>query len=396
MSPPVVGIVCEYDPFHLGHARQFALIRQQLPKARIVCVMSGPFTQRGMPALYSPAFRAKAALAAGADLLLELPSLFALREAQHFALGSVSILHRLGFVSHLSFGCEHPALDMLWAAARLLEAEDAPYASLRKTHLDSGLSFAAAQGKALSARLGNGENGEDALSPLFSAPNNILAISYLRALLRLRSPMVPLPVLREGSYHAKGLAAPGFPSATAVRAALLAGETAQAEAACGYPFPATEPFCHPQALDRVLLAALRGMSKTQLAALPDCTEGLENRLYTICREATSREDLLAALKTKRYPHARLSRLCAHGLLSITAALQAEQPLPTYARLLGFRKESLDLLGRFPACGLPLIAKAADGPMENPAYRLDERAYDFWALGAGQPAGWMYRQPIQIL
>ena len=82
---PVVGIICEYDPFHRGHARQFALIRQTLPDARIVCVMSGCFTQRGMPALFSPAFRARAALTAGADLVMELPCAFAVRDAENFA-----------------------------------------------------------------------------------------------------------------------------------------------------------------------------------------------------------------------------------------------------------------------------------------------------------------------
>ena len=102
----VVGIICEYDPFHRGHRRQFELIRAQLPGARIVCLMSGPFTQRGMPALHSPADRARAALEGGCDLVLELPCAFSVRDAEHFALGGVSILTRLGFVTHLSFGAE--------------------------------------------------------------------------------------------------------------------------------------------------------------------------------------------------------------------------------------------------------------------------------------------------
>ena len=114
---PTVGIICEYDPFHRGHARQFALVREKLPDARIVCVMSGCFTQRGSAALFAPAFRARAALDAGASLVLELPCAFALREAENFALGGIALLDRLGFVTHVSFGCEDDDLPFLQTAA---------------------------------------------------------------------------------------------------------------------------------------------------------------------------------------------------------------------------------------------------------------------------------------
>lgn len=119
-----VGIICEYDPFHRGHARQFALIREQLPDAPIVCLMSGCFTQRGMPALFSPAFRAQAALRAGAAMVLELPCAFSARDAEHFALGGVSIFDRLGCITHLSFGTENPDLEKLRRAAAILETPD--------------------------------------------------------------------------------------------------------------------------------------------------------------------------------------------------------------------------------------------------------------------------------
>ena len=398
---PVVGIICEYDPFHLGHARQFSLIRKQLPGAAIVCVMSGPFTQRGMPALYSPSFRANAALHAGAALVLELPCLFAVREAENFAVGSVSILHRLGFVTHISFGCETENLALLWGAASLLEMNPPAFQEALHAHLQKGMSFAKAHGLALAQTLAapppSGISAEpvSALLSTFSAPNNILAVSYLRALRRLQSGILPLPVLRDGHFHETSLATPGSPSATAVRTALLMGDTKRAETACGYSLP-PEPICAPVALDTALLYQLRQMTARQLAALPDCTEGLENRLLLCCRKATSRAALLAALKTKRYPHARLNRLCTHGLLGITAALQAEHPAPSYVRLLGFRTQSAALLHGLRQSGLTVIAKAADGPHQNTSYQLDMHAYDLWALGAQQPAGMMLREPVQIV
>lgn len=416
MNRPVAGIICEYDPFHRGHQRQFELIRQQLPDAAIVCLMSGPFTQRGMPALFSPAFRAEAALRAGADMVLELPCTFAVRDAEHFALGGVSILSRLGFVTHLSYGVEDSSID-LEAAARLMEEPTEQYTAVLRGELDKGCSFAAAQGTALAACVpyeapAPGSNAADRQTArdLWQQPNLILALCYHRALLRLGSSSQSLPVKRLGGYHdavlpagtagasldASSSPAAVYPSATAVRKAYLHGDTTAAEAACGYPLPVdgdAKPVCQPDALDSVLLYRLRSMTPEQLRCLPLCTEGLEYRLAAAVRQTTSRETLLEALKTKRYARARLSRLCAHGLLGMTKELLEAHPLPEYVRLLGFRKESAHLLSCLRDSAIPIITKAADGDLQNPLYALDNTAYDLWALGAGIPAGLMMRSQV---
>lgn len=157
---PVVGVICEYDPFHIGHARQFTLIRQQLPDARIVCVMSGCFTQRGMPALFAPAFRAEAALRAGADVVLELPCTFAVREAENFALSGVSLLNALGCVTHLSFGLEMENLLQLQAAAAVLETPDGIFTDTLHALLAKGSPFSAAQAEAVAASLAAGRGND--------------------------------------------------------------------------------------------------------------------------------------------------------------------------------------------------------------------------------------------
>ena len=307
-----MGIICEYDPFHRGHRRQFELIRAQLPGARIVCLMSGPFTQRGMPALHSPADRARAALEGGCDLVLELPCAFSVRDAEHFALGGVSILTRLGFVTHLSFGAED-GLDALLPAAALLDAPTPAFQEALRAALVRGASFAAAQGEALAACL---------------------------------------------------------------------------------PAPRPAPTCRPDALDSVLLYKLRTQSAQALARLPDCTEGLENRLKACAAHAATRDELLSLLKTRRYAHARLSRLCCHALLDITGDLLSAYPLPTYARLLGIRRGALS--GELRRSALSLPARAADLNPYDPLAALDLRAYDLWALGAGLAQGMMQRQKVCAL
>lgn len=382
MGKPIVGIICEYDPFHAGHKHQFELIREHLPDARIVCLMSGCFTQRGMPALHQPRARAEAALRAGADMVLELPVAFSVRDAEHFALGGVEIFTKLGFVTHLSFGAEDDTA-LLQKAAQLLEAPAPAFTEALKTSLAKGASFASAQGDALAACLGG---------DVWQKPNNILALCYLRAILRLHSPLLPLPVQREGDYHARELDVNPWPSASAVRKAFLAGQEGAADAACGYALPRS-PVCRPDSLDTLLLYRLRSLSAEELRLLPDCTEGLENRLSACARQAASREELLALLKTKRYAYARLSRLCAHALLGMISPLPAH---PSYVRLLGFRKEAAELTALLKESALPVISKAADGPMEDSLFQLDLHAYDLWALGAGLPAGLMLRQGVSVI
>lgn len=381
-----VGIICEYDPFHRGHAHQFAEIRRAFPDASIVCLMSGCFTQRGLPALFSPADRAAAALENGADLVLELPAAFALRDAEHFALGGVSILERLGFVTHLSFGVEDE-LSVLYPAAALLEAPDEAFQNRLRFFLGMGLSHAAARGKALGERF---PEAGDALQ----RPNNILALCYLRALRRIKSSMLPLPVRREGNYHADALSPHAFPSARAVRASILSGCQADAETACGYALPHS-PICPPDALDQALLFRLRGMTPEELRGYPYCSEGLENRLLNAAKEAVCRETLLESVKTRRYSLTRLNRLLTQTMLYMNEALLQSYPEPEFVRLLGFRRERKALLSLLKKSRIPIVAKAADAARDHPLFQLEERAYDLWALGASLPARQLFRTQVVI-
>ena len=380
----IVGVIAEYNPFHRGHAWHLRQARALARADAVVAVMSSCFTQRGEAALLSPADRTRMALSCGADAVFALPAMWSVRDAEHFALGGVALLRALG-VDAISFGAETADAERLWAAARLLERPSAAMSSAMQEHLAHGLPWP----EALAA-------ATDSLDPgagrLLSSPNNTLAICYLRAMLRLGANMDVYPVPRQGDYHDTAVSG-GFASATALRGTILRGDWRSArqampeEAYALLEDAALRGRLHrPEALDLPLLYRLRGMSGEELAALPDLSEGIEQRLRGAALTARSREDMLQAAKTRRYPYARLSRLCAHALLGFTADLLADTPLPPAAWLMGLRDTARPLMARLSASGFPIIAKAADYDRSLPWFQAELRAWDVWALGAGLPAG----------
>ena len=187
-----VGIVCEYNPFHLGHEKQLRMARERLgANTPVVCLMSGNFVQRGAPALFDKTVRARAAVECGASLVLELPVTCALSSAEGFARGAVEIFDRLGAVDTLCFGSETGDAAALVRAA---EAMTAPaFTQALRLALTDGLSYPAAQQRALEETLGDGA--------LLTSPNDILAAEYCKALFERRSRIRPLAVRREGGYH---------------------------------------------------------------------------------------------------------------------------------------------------------------------------------------------------
>ena len=207
----ITGIICEYNPFHLGHRKQLDTVRRLKGENRgIVCLMSGDFVQRGHPAILHKSRRARAAVLCGADLVLELPVTASLSSAEGFAARGVEIL--APFCDDLCFGAESDDPAALLEIARALLSDGFP--PLLRTELDKGLSFPAARQAALEAM---GLPGS-----LVTQPNNILAIEYCKAILSQNTAMAPFPILRQGSYHDTA-PDPANPSATAVRHLLASG-----------------------------------------------------------------------------------------------------------------------------------------------------------------------------
>ena len=234
----IVGVVAEYNPFHLGHAAHLRRAREASGADWVVAVMSTCFVQRGEAALLSPADRARMALAAGADAVIALPCLWSVRDAEHFALGGVALLDGLG-VDALSFGAESADLPRLTLAAEMLEAPDKAFQGAVRRHLAAGLPHPAALAAAA-------EETFPGLGALLSAPNNTLGVCYLRAIKRLGNRITAVPIAREGCYHATSLTQ-AMPSATAVRGAVLRGDWLRARQAMP-----------PRAVDILEHAALTG------------------------------------------------------------------------------------------------------------------------------------------
>ena len=361
------GIVAEYNPFHRGHAWHIAETRRRLGgDAPVVCVMSGHWVQRGECALADKWLRAALALDRGADLVVELPTPWAMASAESFARGAVSLLAATGVVDVLSFGSETGELAPLEEAAAALDAPD--YPERLRAALGRGLSFPAARQEAAGAAC-------------LSAPNNNLGVEYLRALKALGSTIRPLTVPRQGAGH-DGPAAGGFASASELRRLLRAGRGE--EAAPYLTAPWSGELADMQHIERAVLARLRTMGEGDWAALPDGggAEGLPSRLAKAAREAVSLEDFYTRAKTRRYPHARLRRLALAAFLGLRAA---ERPAaPPYVRVLGLGGRGRALLRKMKdTCPLPVIVKPAqarelDGPART-LFESEARYTDLYGL-----------------
>lgn len=317
-----VGIICEYNPFHRGHARQFDMIRESFDDdTAIVCLMSGNFVQRGAPAIIDKTLRARAAVSCGADLVLELPVTYALSSAEGFAAGGVRILG--GFCDWLCFGAENAEEDALMQTASALLSDTFP--PLLRRHLDCGKSFPAARQAALEDM---GLRGE-----FLTAPNNILAVEYCKAILSQGCAMKPLPIHRAGNYHDE-IPDDENPSATAVRKLMLRQQSWESfvpRAACNIFTDA--PLHTLLSGERAILAKLRTMTDAEFEMLPYGSEGLWRKFMHACREEATLENIIAATKSKRYTRTRIDRMIMCATLGITLQ-DLLSPVP-YTRVLAF-------------------------------------------------------------
>ena len=365
------GIITEYNPLHYGHLALIQAVRQQFGgDTAVICAMSGDFVQRGDFAIERAHARAEAAVRGGADLVLELPLPWAISSAEGFARGGVSILAATGVVDTLAFGSECGNAAKLQRAAKALLRADFPDA-LRE-ELAKGLSFAAARESAARALI-----GEDAA--VLREPNDILGVEYCKALLQSGSTIAPLAILRKVVGH-NGGAAKGFASASHIRELLTNGEdasaylTAESAAIYARECAAGRAPVTMQNAERAVLSRLRAMCEEDFARYDSGNEGLYRRFYDAARTAASVDELLSAVKTKRYAYARLRRMLLAAYLDVTAAdVPPEVP---YLRVLACNERGRKLLKTIKKTGsAPVLTKSAD------VRALSEEAQKLFALTA---------------
>ncbi|SDB20132.1 tRNA(Met) cytidine acetate ligase [Eubacterium oxidoreducens] len=343
------AIICEYNPFHNGHQYQIAYIKEHHPDTKILALMSGDFTQRGAPAIVDKFTRCEMALRGGADVVLELPTLWATASAYDFANGAIHLLNSLGCIDYLAFGCATYDASLFNKLATILSDEPIQYQALLKEHLKNGLSFPLARQKALNQMI-----GED-ISSYINEPNNLLALEYLRALLETGSSIRPVVITRKGTLHNSNDYSCGFASGSAIRSELLKPAPNMQLLKQVLPKDSFKILntCMKDNLllceddfSHVLSYALTCASNTQLQETDGIDHDLADRIQNLRTSFSSWSSFCELLKTKNYTYTRISRTMTHLLLSQTDKLitfAKEHNYCPYCRILGCRQSQTSII-----------------------------------------------------
>lgn len=342
----VVGFIVEYNPFHNGHLWHLREARRLANANYSIAIMSGNFVQRGEPAFFDKWTRAEMAVSAGVDLVMELPLAFAVRSAQYFAAGGIRLLSALGIVNNVCFGAEHADLALLNEAAEILANNNI------QNEIRSSLKNGGTYATALSSIL---ERRSSLTGRMLSSPNNILAIEYLRSIKNYSPELAPIVIKRRGADYNDQVITGKIASATAIRQTITSAPSLSSQVLEAVP-PAISNIIQdkiscgqgPIRFDnysQLLLAKLRLASEIELSELPDMGEGLHYKLQAAALKATTIEELIRLLKSKRYTWTRLQRILVHALLGTNKQNLAkyDELGPLYARVLAFNDKGRELL-----------------------------------------------------
>ncbi len=364
----ILGIVSEYNPFHNGHLRHLQQSKEITNTTFSVAVMSGNFVQRGDTSLVDKWAKAQMALEAGVDLVIELPTVYALSSAENFADGAVKILDSLGVVDYMSFGSEIGEIGPLDDVANVLYKEPKEFSSLITTQLKSGLSYPKAREIALQQFFGSSKK----YSEVLNNPNNILGVEYLKALKRRKSNITPITIKRDYSDYNSNSIKNGYASATAIRTMIKENknvhyvvpyetyEILDEKIISGKIVPSLQVF------EREIIYNLRKMTLDEIADLPDVNEGLENKIKIAANTCNTLEELISKIKSKRYTQSRIQRILLYSLLNITQKdINISKRVTPYIRVLGFNKHGKRIISAIAAANPKLqIIVSVKKFMEN--------------------------------
>ena len=349
----VLGIIAEYNPFHNGHLHHLNKSKKLTNSDFTIAIMSGNFTQRGEVSIVDKWEKAKMAINNGVDLVIELPTLYAISSAENFASGAVKILNSLGIVDYLSFGSESNDISVLDDVANVLAFEPTQYKTLLSHELARGESYPKARENAVMMYL----NDVRRFANVLSAPNNILGIEYLKSLKRLKSNIKPITIKREGSKYNDTVIprSSRFASATAIRNLCNSSEdiTPIQRFIPEATFDILEENIKKgtfvkdiSIFDKEIIYTLRKMSTKEIANLPDVSEGLEFAFKNAANQCNSVVELLSIINTKRYTKTRLQRILLYAILGITKKdMEMSMSTTPYIRVLGFNDKGQELLSQ---------------------------------------------------
>lgn len=382
----ICGIICEYNPFHNGHAYLIERAKAESGCDAVVCMMSGNFTQRGEAAVLDKYTRAGHAVLAGADAVIELPTVFSLSPAEIFAKGAVRLLNAIPGFAALAFGSEEPDRERFLSAAKTTSEESRGFRRILKLHLKAGKSFARARSEALI------ETGSGDAAALLQSPNNILGVEYQKALFACGSLAEILPVKRTGAGYSDEELYKNFSSATAIRAAVAEGRE-RAVRKNVPDFVADDLFT--SATDganfkKIAVYAALTQSAEQLSRVLDCSEGLENRIKALAKDNPDYDILVEKATTKRYISSRIRRILAAAALGITEDLVRKAlRAPLYLKVLAVKNDRADdVLSALGRAVFPAIARKGDlanlSGTAREVYDKDLLAADVYGLICGKP------------
>ncbi|MDU2711676.1 MAG: nucleotidyltransferase family protein [Veillonella sp.] len=381
-----IGIICEYNPFHNGHAHQLHTLAQLHPDALRICIMSGSFVQRGEPAIFSKFDRARWAILGGADIVIELPTLYSTGSAQLFGTGAIRMVKALD-IDALSFGSETADLDALVDIAKRMDCESTQ--EQLRTYIKEGMSYGAAFRKALDTEILN-------------TPNALLGLEYIRAGLAYNAKLEYIPILRTSNHHEETLT-DELPSGTALRQLITSTgnlssqcitSTGNLSAQLQSTIPPSIASDMTQVIENgnyvnynryhdMVHSLSRRTTPKKLEKFGDFNEGIEH-LWSKAAQQSSWTAATEEIKSKRYTYARLQRMGAYLTLGITKDVlqNAMEEGPQYARLLAFNDRGRQWLRN--EYEIPLIQKWVKAPNELSAlgqtmHHIDTLATDIQAL-----------------
>lgn len=301
-----IGIICEYNPFHNGHMYHIQKCKELYPNSLIILCINGYFTQRGGVSILGKEAKVKIALQYGVDLVVELPVFYGTQSADFFAEASIKILNALR-VTHIVFGSETTDIQKLTAYATKQLQQDF------KLDKEKKVSYPTLLANALE---------ETGIIP----PNDLLGISYIKAIQKQKANIIPIAIQRTNSFH----------DTTSIDAVISASNI-QAKRKKNMditPYLPKESYELLNTIDETLLFSLLSyhvLIEKDLNDIIDVTEGLDFKLKKCIQNTKSLEELITALKSKRYTYNRLQRMLIHILLNMK-----KEPVPiTYIHILGF-------------------------------------------------------------